>query len=130
MADSKPDKALVRSTRADAKKADAEAEAMAAIAAMSGSDLEIATRLHTIVMESAPDLEPRLWYGMPAWARDGKVLFFFQASQKFKTRYATLGFQHDAKLDAGSMWPVAFALTNLGDDEAATIAALVKKAAG
>lgn len=113
-----------------AKKADGEAEVLAAIEAMSGSDHAIAARVHAIVRAEAPGLSPRLWYGMPAYARDGKVICFFQSAQKFKTRYATFGFQHDAKLDDGNMWPVAFALTALTDAEKAAIAALVKKAAG
>jgi len=107
-----------------------EAEVLEMIGAMSGSDRAIAERLHAIVKASAPTLAPRLWYGMPAYARDGKVVCFFQASQKFKTRYATFGFQHDAHLDDGHMWPVAFALTELGDAEEAKIGELVRKAVG
>ena len=113
-----------------AKQATDAAEVAANIAAMSGSDRAIAERLHAIIAASAPGLAPRLWYGMPAYAKDGKVLCFFQAAQKFKTRYATFGFQHDAKLDEGRMWPVAFALTELGAAEEERISALVKKAAG
>jgi uncharacterized protein YdhG (YjbR/CyaY superfamily) len=112
------------------KKADGEAEVVAAIAAMSGSDRAIAERLHSIIKADAPTLAPRLWYGMPAYAKDGKVVCFFQASQKFKTRYATFGFQHDAHLDDGRMWPVAFAVTELTAAEEAKISALVKKAVG
>jgi uncharacterized protein YdhG (YjbR/CyaY superfamily) len=112
------------------KKADAEAEVVAAIAAMSGSDRAIAERLHEIIKADAPALSPRLWYGMPAYAKDGKVVCFFQASQKFKTRYATFGFQHDANLDEGRMWPVAFAVTELTAVEEARISELVKKAVG
>ena len=93
-----------------AKKADGEAEVLANIAAMSGSDRAIGERLHAIIKANAPALSPRLWYGMPAYAKDGKIVCFFQASQKFKTRYATFGFQHDANLDEGAMWPVAFAV--------------------
>jgi len=111
-----------------ANKADGEAEVVAAIAAMSGSDREIGERLHAIIKASAPSLSPRLWYGMPAYAKDGKVVCFFQAAQKFKTRYATLGFQHEANLDEGHMWPVAFALTELTADEEARISELVRKA--
>ena len=110
------------------RKADGEAEVLANLAAMSGSDRAIGERLHAIIKATAPALSPRLWYGMPAYARDGKVLCFFQSSQKFKTRYATFGFQHDADLDEGHMWPVAFALTELTDVEEARIGALVKKA--
>ena len=117
-------------TKRPAKKVDGEAEVVAAIAAMSGSDHAIAERLHAIVTANAPALTPRLWYGMPAYAKDGKVVCFFQASQKFKTRYATFGFQHDAHLDDGNMWPVAFALTELGDAEEAKIGELVRKAVG
>lgn len=113
-----------------AGKADGESEVLAAIAEMSGSDRAIAERIHAIVRANAPALSPRLWYGMPAYARDGKVICFFQSALKFKTRYATLGFQHDAKLDEGRMWPVAFAVTELTGDEEAAIAALVRKAAG
>jgi uncharacterized protein YdhG (YjbR/CyaY superfamily) len=111
-----------------AKGADGEAEVLAAIAAMSGSDRAIAERVHQIVKANAPTLSPRLWYGMPAYSRDGKILCFFQSAQKFKTRYATLGFQHEASLDEGHMWPVAFAVTELTADEEARIVALVKKA--
>jgi uncharacterized protein YdhG (YjbR/CyaY superfamily) len=120
--------ATAKGTRPNARKADGEAEVLAAIAAMSGSDRAIAQRLHEIIKADAPDLAPRLWYGMPAYAKDGKVVCFFQSAQKFKTRYATFGFQHDANLDAGHMWPVAFALTELTATEEATISALVKRA--
>jgi hypothetical protein len=95
-----------------------------------GPDRALGERLHAIIRASAPDLAPRLWYGMPAYARDGKVLCFFQGAAKFKTRYATFGFQHDANLDEGAMWPVAFALKELTAAEEARIAALVKKAVG
>jgi uncharacterized protein YdhG (YjbR/CyaY superfamily) len=110
------------------KKTDGEAEVLADIAAMSGSDRAIAERLHEIIKANAPTLTPRLWYGMPAYAKDGKVLCFFQSAQKFKTRYATFGFQHEANLDDGHMWPVAFALTELADSDAARIGALLKQA--
>jgi len=112
-----------------AGKQDGESAVLAAIAAMSGSDRTIAERLHAIVRATAPSLAPRLWYGMPAYARDGKVVCFFQSAQKFKTRYATLGFQHEANLDDGHMWPVAFALTELTPAEEERIVALVRKAA-
>jgi uncharacterized protein YdhG (YjbR/CyaY superfamily) len=111
-----------------ADKADGEAEVLATIAAMSGSDRVIAERLHTIIRANAPALSPRLWYGMPAYAKDGNVVCFFQSAQKFKTRYATFGFQHEANLDEGNMWPVAFALTELTDAEEARVAALLRKA--
>jgi len=111
-----------------ARKADGEAEVLANIAAMSGSDRVIGERLHAIIKANAPALSPRLWYGMPAYAKDGKVVCFFQSTQKFKTRYATFGFQHEANLDEGHMWPVAFALTGLTGAEEARIGALVKQA--
>jgi len=111
-----------------ARKADGEAEVLANIAAMTGSDRAIGERLHAIIKANAPAVSPRLWYGMPAYAKDGKVVCFFQSAQKFKTRYATFGFQHEAKLDEGHMWPVAFALTELTAAEEASIGALVKTA--
>jgi uncharacterized protein YdhG (YjbR/CyaY superfamily) len=110
------------------KKADGEAEVLANIAAMSGSDREIAERLHAIIKATAPELSSRLWYGMPAYTKGGKVLCFFQAAQKFKTRYATFGFEHEANLDDGHMWPVAFALTEMTPAEEAKIGDLVKRA--
>lgn len=110
------------------KKAEGEAEVLADIAAMPDPDRAIAERLHVLVKANAPDLTPRLWYGMPAYAKDGKVVCFFQSAAKFKTRYATLGFQHGANLDNGAMWPVAFAVRQLSAAEEATIAALLKKA--
>jgi hypothetical protein len=111
-----------------AKKADGESAVLAKIAEMPEPDRTMGERLHAIVKASAPVLSPRLWYGMPAYAKDGKVVCFFQSAQKFKTRYATLGFQHEANLDEGGMWPVAFALKELTATEEARIAALVKKA--
>ena len=90
----------------------------------------MAERIHAIVMAAAPELEPRTWYGMPAYARDGKVVCFFQSAEKFKARYATLGFNDAARLDDGSMWPTAFALTKLTKKDEAKIRALVKRAAG
>jgi hypothetical protein len=115
-----------RGPRADS--VDGEAEVRASIAAMTGPDRAIAERLHAIITAAAPALSPRLWYGMPAYAKNGKVVCFFQSAQKFKTRYATLGFQHEAALDEGHMWPVAFALTELTPAEEEGIAALVTKA--
>jgi uncharacterized protein YdhG (YjbR/CyaY superfamily) len=115
-----------RGPRAD--KADGESAVLAQIAAMQEPDRVLGERLHAIIKANAPDLSPRLWYGMPAYTKDGKVVCFFQSAAKFKTRYATFGFQHDAKLDEGSMWPVAFALKALTGTEEARIAALVKKA--
>lgn len=119
-----------RAARPSGKKADGEAEVLADIAAMPEPDRVLAEKLHGIVKAAAPTLAPRLWYGMPAYAKDGKVLCFFQSAAKFKTRYATLGFQHEAQLDEGAMWPVAFALTQLTTTEEAKIAELVKKAVG
>jgi uncharacterized protein YdhG (YjbR/CyaY superfamily) len=110
-------------------KADGESDVLAKIAAMAGPDRAMAERLHAIIKASAPDLSPRTWYGMPAYAKDDKVVCFFQSGQKFKTRYATLGFQQAANLDEGAMWPVAFALKELTAAEEARIGALVKKAA-
>jgi uncharacterized protein YdhG (YjbR/CyaY superfamily) len=111
-------------------KADPEADVLAAISAMSGSDRAIAEGIHAVVKATAPELAPRTWYGMPAYAKDGKVVCFFQSAQKFKTRYATFGFQHDAHLDDGHMWPVAFAVTEWTATEETAVAALVKKAVG
>lgn len=103
---------------------------LAKIAEMQEPDRAMAARLHAIIKASAPTLTPRLWYGMPAYAKDGKVLCFFQSAQKFKTRYATLGFNDVASLDEGVMWPTAFALKELTAAEEASITALVKKAVG
>jgi uncharacterized protein YdhG (YjbR/CyaY superfamily) len=114
------------SPRAD--KADRESAVLATIAAMPDADRALGERLHAIVKANAPALAPRLWYGMPAYARNGKVICFFQSAHKFKTRYATLGFMHDANLDQGPMWPTAFALKGFTAVEEETIAALVKKA--
>jgi len=112
-------------------KADLELEVLAKIAEMPKQDRELGERLHAIVKANAPSLAPKLWYGMPAYADDdGQVVCFFQSAQKFKTRYATLGFSDKAHLDDGQMWPTAFALTELNDAEESRIAALVKKAVG
>lgn len=100
------------------------------IAEMDQPDQEMAQRLHTIVSQVAPQLTPRTWYGMPAYAKDGKVLCFFQPGGKFKTRYSTLGFQDVARLDDGDMWPVTFAITSLTDDVEERIAALLRAAVG
>ena len=108
--------------------ANGESAVLAKIAAMKEPDRAIGKRLHAIIRASAPALTPRLWYGMPAYARDGKVVCFFQCAQKFKTRYATFGFSDKANLDAGALWPTAFALKELTAAEEATIGALVKKA--
>ena len=105
-----------------------EAEVQAKIAELPPPDRAMAKRIHELVTSSAPALVPRTFYGMPAYARDGKVICFFQAASKFKVRYATFGFQPDARLDEGAMWPIAFALTKLTAADEARIAALVKKA--
>ena len=110
------------------KKADEESAVLAKIAEMPAPDRALAERLHAIIKASAPALSPKTWYGMPAYAKDGKVVCFFQAAQKFKTRYATFGFNDTANLDDGAMWPVAFALTELTAADEARIGALVKKA--
>lgn len=112
------------------KKPDGLTEVLENIAAMPERDREMATRFHSIVEKAAPELKPRLWYGMPAYARDGKVLCFFQSASKFKARYATFGFEQEAALDEGAMWPTAYALTDLGDAEEARIEQLIKKAVG
>ena len=118
----------VEEQKVASRKADGESEVLAKIAEMREPDRAMARRLHAIIKTSAPALSPRTWYGMPAYAKDGKVLCFFQSAQKFKTRYATFGFNDAAKLDEGAMWPVAFALTKLTADDEARIGALVKKA--
>jgi uncharacterized protein YdhG (YjbR/CyaY superfamily) len=115
-----------RGPRAD--KADGESAVLAKIAEMPEPDRAMGKRLHAVITASAPALSPRLWYGMPAYAKDGKVVCFFQSAQKFKTRYATFGFSDAANLDKGALWPVAFALKELTVAEEAKIAALVKKA--
>ena len=109
-------------------KADGERDVLAKIAELPEPDRALAERLHAIIKASAPDLSPKTWYGMPAYAKDGKVVCFFQAAQKFKTRYAMFGFSDTANLDDGAMWPVTFALTELTATEETRIAALVKKA--
>src|SRR5947208_14066995 len=116
----------IQELRAD--KGEGETAVLARIAEMREPDRTMAKRLHAIIKESAPALSPRLWYGMPAYAKDGKVVCFFQAAAKFKTRYATFGFSDKANLDEGTMWPNAFALKGLTAAEEARIAALVKKA--
>ena len=113
-----------RGPRAD--KVDGESAVLAKIAQMPEPDRTMGERLHAVIKASAPALSPRLWYGMPAYAKDGKVICFFQSAQKFKTRYATLGFSDDANLDEGTMWPTAFALAELTAADEATIGALVK----
>ncbi len=114
--------------KAAGRKADGERDVLAKIAEMPEADRAMAERLHAIIKASAPALSPRTWYGMPAYAKDGKVVCFFQSAQKFKTRYATLGFSDNANLDEGTMWPTTFALTELTAADEARIGALVKKA--
>jgi uncharacterized protein YdhG (YjbR/CyaY superfamily) len=111
-------------------KADGESEVLAKLAGMSQPDRSTGERLHAIVKANAPSLSPKLWYGMPAYARDGKIVCFFQPAGKFKTRYSTFGFNDAARLDDGTMWPTAFALTTLTADDEARIGELVNKAAG
>jgi uncharacterized protein YdhG (YjbR/CyaY superfamily) len=113
-----------------AAKADEESAVLAKIAELPGPDRDMAERLHAVIKASAPALSPKLWYGMPGYAKDGKVVCFFQSAQKFKSRYATLGFNDSAKLDEGTMWPTAFALTELTAADEARIGALVKRAVG
>jgi uncharacterized protein YdhG (YjbR/CyaY superfamily) len=122
--------AEMKPARGKAGKPDGEQDLLAKIAEMAAPDRGMAERLHAIVKASAPDLSPKTWYGMPAYARGEKVVCFFQPAAKFKTRYATFGFSDQAKLDDGTMWPNAFALTKLTAADEARIGALVKKAAG
>jgi len=117
-----------RGTRSD--KEDGEAAVLAKIAGMSEEDRRLGERVHAIIMAAAPGLTPRLWYGMPAYARDGKVICHFKDAGKFRTRYATLGFSDEARLDEGTMWPTEFALTALTVDDEKRIAELVRKAVG
>jgi uncharacterized protein YdhG (YjbR/CyaY superfamily) len=121
-------KELKAEARASKNRADGERDVLAKIAEMPGPDRAIAERLHAIVTASAPALSPKTWYGMPAYAKDGKVVCFFQSADKFKSRYATFGFSDEANLDKGAMWPTSFALTKLTAAEEASIGALVKKA--
>jgi uncharacterized protein YdhG (YjbR/CyaY superfamily) len=125
-------KARARELKAEARgnknTEDGERDVLAKIAEMSEPDRGMANRLHAIIKANAPTLSPKTWYGMPAYTKDGKIVCFFQSAQKFKTRYATFGFQQEANLDEGNMWPVAFALTELTAAEEAKIVALVKKA--
>src|SRR5215208_2602787 len=114
--------------KAEAQRADGESAVLAKIAEMQGQDRTMAKRLHEIVKASAPELSPKTWYGMPAYAKEGKVVCFFQSAKKFNSRYATLGFSDKANLDEGAMWPTSFALKELSATEEAKISALVKKA--
>jgi uncharacterized protein YdhG (YjbR/CyaY superfamily) len=121
---------LKAEAKASRKKADGEGEVLAKIAEMQEPDRAMAERLHALVRESAPALTPKTWYRMPAYAKDGKVVCFFQGAQKFKTRYATLGFSDQANLDEGGMWPTSFALKELTAAEEKRIRALLKQAVG
>jgi uncharacterized protein YdhG (YjbR/CyaY superfamily) len=114
--------------KAQAQRADGERAVLAKIAEMSEPDRAMAEQLHEVVKASAPDLSPKTWYGMPAYAKEGKVVCFFQSAKKFNSRYATLGFSDEANLDEGAMWPTSFALKELSATEEAKIGALVKKA--
>jgi uncharacterized protein YdhG (YjbR/CyaY superfamily) len=122
-------RARAKEVKAQATRAENEAALLASIAAMPDPDRSLARRLHAIVTASAPALEPKTWYGMPAYAMDGKVVCYFKSADKFKTRYATFGFEEAANLDAGAMWPTCFAVTELTADVEAKIRALVAKAA-
>ena len=119
---------LKAESRRGKQRADGEADLLAKVAEMQESDRVMAERLHEIVKASAPDLWPKTWYGMPAYAKDGKVLCFFQSAEKFGARYATLGFSDEANLDDGAMWPTSFALKKLTAKEKATIGKLLEKA--
>ena len=121
-------KARVQEMKAAADSADGESAVLAKIAEMPEPDRAMGKRLHAVIKASAPALSPKLWYGMPAYAKDGKIVCHFQPAQKFKTRYPTLGFSDEANLDEGAMWPVAFALKQLTAADEARIGALVKKA--
>jgi len=121
-------KETLKERKAAASKEEAEEAVLEKIAEMKGSDHTMAKRIHAIIKESAPTLSAKTWYGMPAYAKDGKIVCFFQTAQKFNTRYATLGFNDAANLDEGALWPVAFALKELSATEEAKIIALVKKA--
>src|SRR4051794_21342630 len=121
-------KERARELKAERGKADGEAEGLAEIAEMTKAERTMAERIHAVVKASAPELSPKTWYGMPAYAKDGKVVCFFQSAQKFKSRYATLGFSDNAHLDEGDLWPVAFALRRLTAAEEKKIAALLEQA--
>jgi uncharacterized protein YdhG (YjbR/CyaY superfamily) len=123
-------KERAKEQKAEAQKADGERDVLAKIAEMQGPDRTMAERLHEIVKADAPELSPKTWYGMPAYAKDGKVVCFFQSAEKFNTRYATFSFSDKANLDEGVMWPTSFALKKLTATEEAKIGALVKRAVG
>lgn len=119
---------LKAESRREADKADGERDLIAKIAEMPKTDRVMAERIHALVTATAPDLTPKTWYGMPAYAREGKIICFFKSADKFKSRYATLGFEEGAHLDDGTMWPTSYALTELTSADETRIAALVKKA--
>jgi uncharacterized protein YdhG (YjbR/CyaY superfamily) len=121
-------KERAKELKAEAAKADGEKALLEKIAEMKGTDRAMATRLHAIITAAAPTLSPKTWYGMPAYAKDGKIVCFFKSAEKFHSRYATFGFEEAANLDDGAMWPTSYALTALTAKEEAKIAALVKKA--
>ena len=123
-------KERAREQKAEAQKAEGESAVLAKIAEMQGPDRAMAERLHEVVKASAPDLSPKTWYGMPAYAKDDKVVCFFQSAEKFNTRYATFSFSDKANLDEGAMWPTTFALKELTATEEAKIGELVKRAVG
>jgi uncharacterized protein YdhG (YjbR/CyaY superfamily) len=121
-------KERARELKAEAAKADGEKALLAKVAEMKGTDRAMATRLHAIITAAAPALSPKTWYGMPAYAKDGKIVCFFQSAEKFDARYATFGFSDEANIDQGAMWPTSWALRELTDAEEKKITALVKKA--
>lgn len=130
MRDLARERRAAKSRKPGNERADGERDLLAKIAELPEPDRTLATRIHALVMAAAPDLLPRTWYGMPAWSLAGKTICFFQAAAKFKVRYATFGFQPDAKLDAGPFWPTSFALIDLTPEVEAELAALVRRAAG
>jgi uncharacterized protein YdhG (YjbR/CyaY superfamily) len=121
-------KERAKELKASANRAEGERDLLGKIAEMPPSDRAMAEKIHSIVTSTAPDLWPRTWYGMPAYTKDGKVICFFKSADKFKTRYATFGFEESAKIDVGTMWPTSFGLTKLTPADEKKIAALVKKA--
>lgn len=123
-------KELAAEQRANRKRADGEKDVLEAIAAMEGQDKEMAERIHALVLETAPELWPKTWYGMPAYAKDGNVLCFFQSAKRFDARYATFGFNDGAKLDDGALWPISFAVKKLTPEGERKLRELVKKAVG
>jgi uncharacterized protein YdhG (YjbR/CyaY superfamily) len=121
-------KERAKELKAEAAKADGEKALLEKVAEMNGTDRAMATRLHELITDAAPSLSPKTWYGMPAYAKDGKIVCFFQSAEKFDSRYATFGFSDEATIDQGAMWPTSWALTELTAAEEKKIVALVKKA--